>query len=157
MWARKRNMSDQRLRARSRSRSERRRCGQAVAANPSEWLVCRHMSLSQGCPYLIALAIRRVPSDPANSPFSDWHAQSEHSTQGSGDVVLLLPVAAFIRPRISAPEPICLFYLLEARVSKQTFARPHRLLPFESHRSEVNAPALSLRRNSELFFQSVRP
>ena len=100
---------------------------------------------------------KMVPSDPANSPFSDWHAQSEHSTQGSGDVVLLLPVAAFIRPRISAPEPICLFYLLEARVSKQTLARPHRLLPFESHRSEVNAPALSLRRNSELFFQSVRP
>ena len=100
---------------------------------------------------------KMVPSDPANSPFSDWHAQSEHSTQCSRDAVLLLPVAAFIRPRISAPEPICLFYLLEARVSKQTFARPHRLLPFESHRSEVNAPALSLRRNSELFFQSVRP
>jgi hypothetical protein len=98
-----------------------------------------------------------IPSDPANSPFSDWHAQSEHSTQCSRDAVLLLPVAAFIRPRISAPEPICLFYLLEARVSKQTFARPHRLLPFESHRSEVNAPALSLRRNCELFFQPVRP
>jgi hypothetical protein len=98
-----------------------------------------------------------VPSDPSNSPFSDWHAQSELSMQCSGDAVLLLPVAAFARPRISAPGPICLLYLLEARVSRQAFARPQRLLPFESHRSEVSAPALSLQRSSELFFQPVRP
>jgi len=54
-------------------------------------------------------------------------------------------------------DPSAVFYLPEARVSKQTFARPQRLLPFESHRSEVNAPALSLRHSSELFFQPVRP
>jgi hypothetical protein len=71
--------------------------------------------------------------------------------------MLLLPVTAFIRLRISAPEPIRLFYLLEAFVSERPFARPQRLFSFENHRGEVKAPDLSLRRNSELFFRLVRP
>jgi hypothetical protein len=48
------------------------------------------------------------------------------------------------------------YYLLEAFVSKRSFARPQRLFSFENHRGEVKAPDLSLRRNSELFFQPVR-
>jgi hypothetical protein len=98
-----------------------------------------------------------VPSDPSNSPFSDRHARSEHGMQGSRDVALLLPVTALGRLRISAPEPICSFYLLEAFASEQPLARPQRLPSFEGHRGEVNAPDLSLRRNSELFCQPVRP
>src|SRR5579864_1402792 len=97
-----------------------------------------------------------VPSDPSNSPFSDRHARSEHGMQGSRDVALLLPVIAFARLRINAPEPVCSFYLLEAFASERPFARPQRLPFFKGHRSEVNAPALSLRRNSELFIQPVR-
>jgi hypothetical protein len=85
------------------------------------------------------------------------HARSKHGSQRSGDAALLLPVTAFIRLRISAPELIRLFYLLEAFVSERPFARPQRLLSFENHRSEVKAPDLFLRRNSELFFQPVRP
>lgn len=69
----------------------------------------------------------------------------------------MLPVTAFIPLRISAPESHPLFYLLEAFASKQSFARPQRLFSFENHHSEVNAPDLSLRQNSELFFQPVRP
>jgi len=98
-----------------------------------------------------------VPSDPSNSPLPDRHARSKHGSQRSGDAALLLPVTAFIRLRIGAPEPIRLFYLLEASVSERPFARPQRLLPFENHRGEVKAPDLSLRRNSELFFRPVRP
>jgi len=96
-----------------------------------------------------------VPSDPSNSPLPDRHARSKHGWQRSGDIALLLPVTAFIRLRISAPEPIRLFYLLEAFVSERPFARPQRLFSFENHRGEVKAPDLSLRRNSELFFQPV--
>jgi hypothetical protein len=62
----------------------------------------------------------------------------------------------FDRLRFSAPEFACHFHLLEANVSKRPFARPQRLFPFENHRGEVNAPDLSLRRNSKLFFQPVR-
>ena len=69
----------------------------------------------------------------------------------------MLPVTAFIRLRISAPKLIRLFYLLEAFVSERPFARPQRLFSFKNHRSEVKAPDLSLRRNSELFFRPVRP
>jgi len=98
-----------------------------------------------------------VPSDPSNSPLPDRHARPKHGSQRSGDVALLLPVTAFIRLRISAPEPIRLFYLLEAFVSERPFARPQRLFSFENHRGEVKAPDLSLRRNSKLFFQPVRP
>ena len=77
--------------------------------------------------------------------------------QCSRDRTLLLPAAAFIdRPRISAPEFPPPFYLLEAFASRRPFARPQRLFSFENHRGEVNAPGLSLRRNSELFFQPVR-
>jgi hypothetical protein len=72
-------------------------------------------------------------------------------------LTLLLPITAFIRLWISAPGPIRLIYLLEAFVSERPFARPQRLFSFENHRSEVKAPDLSLRRNSELFFQPVRP
>lgn len=75
----------------------------------------------------------------------------------AGTLALLLPVTAFARLRISAPEPIRCFYLLEAFASERPFARPQRLPSFEGHRGKVNAPALSLRRNSELFFQPVRP
>ena len=62
----------------------------------------------------------------------------------------------FDRLRFSAPEFACHFHLLEANVSKRPFARPQRLFPFENHRGEVNAPDLSLRRNSKLFFRPVR-
>jgi hypothetical protein len=87
-------------------------------------------------------------------------AGDQHDAVGLADQLaepLLLPVTAFIRLRISAPEPIRHFYLLEASVSERPFARPQRLFSFENHRSEVKAPDLSLRRNSELFFQPVRP
>ena len=97
-----------------------------------------------------------VPSDPSNSPLPDRHARPKLGSQRSGDAALLLPVTAFIRLRIGAPELIRLFYLLEAFASKRPFARPQRLFSFENHRSEVKAPGLSLRRNSELFFQPVR-
>ena len=98
-----------------------------------------------------------VPSDPSNSPLPDRHARSKHGSQRSGDAALLLPVTAFIRLRISAPKLIRHFYLLEAFVSERPFARPQRLFSFENHRSEVKAPDLFLRQNSELFFQPVRP
>jgi len=98
-----------------------------------------------------------VPSDPLNSPLPDRHARPKHGSQRIGDVALLLPATAFIRLRISAPEPIRHFYLLEAFVSGRPFARPQRLFSFENHRGEVKAPDLSLRQNSELFFQPVRP
>ncbi len=98
-----------------------------------------------------------VPSDPLNSPLPDRHARPKHGSQRIGDVALLLPITAFIRLRISAPEPIRHFYLLEAFVSGRPFARPQRLFSFENHRGEVKAPDLSLRQNSELFFQPVRP
>ena len=98
-----------------------------------------------------------VPSDPLNSPLPDRHARPKHGSQRIGDIALLLPVTAFIRLRISAPEPIRHFYLLEAFVSGRPFARPQRLFSFENHRGEVKAPDLSLRQNSELFFQPVRP
>ena len=100
---------------------------------------------------------KMVPSDPSNGPLPDRHARSKHGSQRSGDAALLLPVTAFIRLRISAPELIRHFYLLEAFVSERPFARPQRLFSFKNHRSEVKAPDLSLRRNSELFFQPVRP
>ena len=67
-----------------------------------------------------------------------------------------LPATAFTPLRINAPEPVCLFYLLETFASKRPFARPQRLSSFENHRGEVNAPALSLRRNSKLFLRPVR-
>ena len=98
-----------------------------------------------------------VPSDPSNSPLPDRHARSKHGSQRSGDAALLLPVTAFIRLRISAPEPIRHFYLLEAFVSERPFARPQRLFSFENSRGEVKAPGLFLWRNSELFFRPVRP
>jgi hypothetical protein len=100
---------------------------------------------------------KKVPSDLSSSPLPDRHARSKLSSQRSGDVSLLLPVTALIPLRIGAPKPIRLAYLLEAYASEQPFARPQRLLSFESHRGKVSAPGLSLRRNSELFFQPVRP
>lgn len=42
-----------------------------------------------------------------------------------------------------------LFHSLEASASRRPFAPPRRLLPFESHRSEINAPGLSLSHHSE--------
>jgi len=77
--------------------------------------------------------------------------------QSSGSSPLLLPAAAFGRSRINAPELARSCYLLEAYASKRPFTRPQRLFPFENHRGEVDAPGLFLRRNSELFFQPVRP
>ena len=72
--------------------------------------------------------------------------------------ILLLPVTVFFcdRLRLSAPEFARLYHLLEANASKRPFARPQRLFSFENHRGEVNAPDLSLRRNSKLFFRPVR-
>ena len=46
---------------------------------------------------------KMVPSDPTSSSFSDRHARSEHGMQRDRDFSLLLPAAAFARPRINAP------------------------------------------------------
>jgi len=95
--------------------------------------------------------------DLVGNPLPDRHARSELGMQCSGSSPLLLPAAAFGRSRINAPELARSCYLLEAYASKRPFTRPQRLFPFENPRGEVDAPGLFLRRNSELFFQPVRP
>src|SRR5262245_13064925 len=59
MWDRKHSKSGQGLTARSRSRSEQRRYGRVVAANPSAQLECMHRRDSQNSRDSIASAAHR--------------------------------------------------------------------------------------------------
>lgn len=97
-----------------------------------------------------------VPSDPSNSPFSDRHARPEHGMQCSRNSHPLAPRNRFCTATDQCARICPRFYLLEAFASKRPFARPQRLPSFEGHRSEVNAPDLSLQRNSKLLFRPVR-
>jgi hypothetical protein len=71
----------------------------------------------------------RLGRDAASLPFSAllFGPPPPPALQPLECLVLLLPVTAFIRLRISTPEPIRHFYLLEAFVSGRPFARPQQI------------------------------
>jgi len=92
------------------------------------------------------------PNRQQNNLFSGRHARPEHGMQDGRDCFSwfrsLLEAAFCTAPdQCSRNRP--LFLLLEASASRQPFTTSQRLLPFESHRSEIIAPDLSLSRHPE--------
>ncbi len=100
--------------------------------------------------------IKMVPSDPSSSLFTDRHARPEPGKRPSRGALSLCSPHRLLTgtDRCSGAHP--LISSLEASTSKRPFTSPHRLLSFESHRSGIVAPGLSLQCISEPGLRSVR-
>ena len=98
-----------------------------------------------------------VPSDPLNSPLPDRHARSKHGSQRIGDAALA-PVTAFYPATDQYARAHPLFLPARSfRLGTVLLACSDCSLSSRTTAARIKLPDSSLRRNSELFFQPVRP